>query len=43
MKEVKELKEVKDGEEMTAIVYTIFVGRGFNRDICKVFLVGFSP
>jgi hypothetical protein len=43
VKEVKELKEVKDGEEMTAIVYTFFVGHGFNRDVCEVVFVGFSP
>jgi hypothetical protein len=40
---VKELKEVQDVEEMSAIRDTVFVGRGFNRDICELVFLGFSP
>jgi hypothetical protein len=41
--DVKEVMEVKDVEELRIILITSFVGRGFNRDICKAAILGLSP
>ena len=40
---MKEIGEVQDVEEMSAILVTVIVGRGFNRDICELLFLGFSP
>ncbi len=39
--EVKEVREVEDVEEMSTILDAVFVGRGFNRDICELVFLGF--
>ena len=41
--EVQEVREVQEVEEMSAILVTVIVGRGFNRDICDLAFLGFSP
>ena len=33
---MKEIKEGQDVEEMSAILDTVFVGRGFSRDTCEL-------
>jgi hypothetical protein len=43
IREVKEVREVEVEEEMSTIVDTIFVVRGFNRDICELVFLDFSP
>jgi hypothetical protein len=40
---VKEVKEVQDVEKMSAILDTVFVGRGFNHDTCELVFLDFSP
>jgi len=40
VKGVEEVKEVQDVEERRAILSTVIVGRGFNRDICEVVFFG---
>ena len=43
IREVQEVREVQEIEEMSAILVTVIVGRGFNRDICELLFLGFSP
>ena len=38
--EVKEVKEVKDGEEMTTILHAFSADRGFDCDVCGIEFVG---
>ena len=42
IREVKEVREVEEVEEMSAILDAVFVGRGFNRDICELVFLGFG-
>ena len=39
--EVQEVREVQEVEEMSAILVTVIAGRGFNRDICDLSILGF--
>jgi hypothetical protein len=41
IREVKEVRKVEDVVEMCTILDAVFVGRGFNRDICELVFLGF--
>jgi hypothetical protein len=43
IREVQEVRDVQEVEEMSDILVTLIVGRGFNRDICDLVFLGFSP
>ena len=40
---MKEVREVQEVEEMSAILVTVIVGRGFNRDICDLVFLALAP
>ena len=41
IREMQEVREVQEVEEMNAILVTVIVGRGFNRDIGDLSILGF--
>ena len=43
IREMQEVREVQEVEEMNAILVTVIVSRSFNRDICDLVFLGFSP
>jgi len=40
---VQEVREVQEVEEMSAILVTVIVGRGFNRNTCEPVFLSFTP